>query len=200
MTIPPPPAPPPPGPPQPPFGYYPQQSYYAPGWPAAEPAPAPPRRRRWLGITAAVVAGVLALAAIGLPLFRQVQSRPLAGVTQARTVNALQVAAGHCLAELPPDGVVARVSLTPCDQPHEAEALGVLRLDEDSWPGQEAVTEQVDAWCEMDNQQLALGFQEVIWTPSAQSWAQGDRSGLCLAWYDGGQVTGSFRDGDVRTD
>ena len=51
-------------------------------------------------------------------------------------------------------------------------------------PGDDAVAEQAAAWCEMDNDQTAAGYRPVVWTPSAQSWSQGDRAALCIAWLD----------------
>jgi len=105
---------------------------------------------------------------------------------------------GHCIADLPRDGEVARVELVPCSHPHEAEVVGLLTLPDESWPGQESVDNQVTRWCEMDSAQQEAGFQPVVWTPSRRGWGQGDHRGVCLAWLDGGGATGSFTDGDVQ--
>jgi len=178
--------------------YYPQQAYYAPGWTA--PAATSPRRSRrglWLAIGGGlVILLVVGGAAVGVT--RWMQTRTLGDVSGPTTANARQVDTGHCIADLPRDGEVARVELVPCSQPHEAEVVGLLTLQDESWPGQESVDNQVTGWCEMDGAQQEAGFQPVVWTPSQRGWGQGDRRGVCLAWLDGGGATGSFMDGDVQ--
>ncbi len=47
--------------------------------------------------------------------------------------------------------------------------------------------------------QQGLGLLPVVWEPTARGWAQGDRSGLCLAWSPTGTMTGSFVAGDTVT-
>lgn len=198
-AAPPPPPPVPPVAPGQPASYYPQQAYYAPGW-AAPAATAPRKRRR--GIVLAIVAGVVAVAlvvggVVGVMFW--MRTKPIGDVTSPVTATTRQVATGHCVAELPADGTVGTVRLVPCEEEHAAEVVGVLPLADDSWPGEQAVTDEVTQWCEMDADQLAGGFRAVVWTPSKGAWGQGDRDGVCLAWYDGGGVTGSWATGDVRT-
>lgn len=176
------PAPQPVQPAPPPAGYYPQQPYYAPGWtqPATQP---PPRRRRNVALFSALTVVVLAvlgtITAAGLYWWG---TRPIGDVTSPTGANARQVRPGHCIRDLPTDGSVGRVTLVPCSDAHEAEVVGSLRLDDGDWPGEAAVAEQASAWCEMDNAQIAAGYRAVVWTPSEQSWSQGDRAALCLAW------------------
>ena len=178
--------------------YYPQQAYYAPGWTA--PAAATPRRSHrglWLAVGGAlVILLVVGGAAVGVTHW--MRTRTLSDVSGPTTANARQVDTGHCIADLPRDGEVARVELVPCSQPHEAEVVGLLSLPDESWPGQESVDSQVTRWCEMDSAQQEAGFQPVVWTPSQRGWGQGDHRGVCLAWLDGGGATGSFIDGDVQ--
>lgn len=127
------------------------------------------------------------------------QTRSLGEIAAATTATARQVTVGHCIAELPQDGSVTRVRLVPCAEPHEAEVVGVLALGGGSWPGQESVDAQVQRWCEMDTAQQEAGFTAVTWTPSGRGWAQGDTQGACIAWFDGGGVTGSWAEGNVAT-
>jgi hypothetical protein len=148
------------------------------------------------------VGGVVALALVGggvVGVMFWMRTRPLGDITGPVTATSRQVAAGHCVAELPADGTVGTVPLVPCDDEHEAEVVGVLELTDDSWPGEQAVTDEVTQWCEMDAAQVEAGFRAVVWAPSKAAWGQGDRDGVCLAWYDGGGVTGSWTTGDVRT-
>ena len=168
--------------PMPSGGYYPQQAYYAPGWTA--PAEQPPSRRgRTIALVAALAVVVLAvLGTVTVAGLYWWSTKPIGDVTSPTSANARQVRPGHCIRDLPRDGAVGQVTLVPCDDDHEAEVVGSLRLDDGAWPGQEAVTEQAEAWCEMDNDQTAAGFRPVVWTPSEESWSQGDRAALCLAW------------------
>ena len=178
--------------------YDPQQAYYAPGWTA--PAATTPRHGR-RGLWLAVGGGLVILLVVGgavTGVTRWMQTRTLGDVSGPTTANVRQVDAGHCIADLPRDGEVARVELIPCSHPHEAEVVGLLTLQGESWPGQVFVDNQVTRWCEMDSAQQEAGFQPVVWTPSQRGWRQGDHRGVCLAWLDGGGATGSFTDGDVQ--
>ncbi|MCV2395365.1 septum formation family protein [Actinotalea sp. M2MS4P-6] len=171
--------------------------YYAPGWQA--PVSPPPAKRdgarialRVIAIAAAVVLVVGSVAAARFWL----GTRPLGDVTSPATVAAGRLSTGHCIEQLPVDGQVSSVRVVPCDQPHDAEVVGVLPFTEQDWPGATDVTDRLVAWCEMDNAEVALGMQPVVWAPTQRSWSQGDRSGLCLAWQPTGTVTGSFTAGD----
>lgn len=182
-------------------GYYPQEPYYAPGW-TGPAAPVPPRRRRTALVVVLVLVGVLVLglAAWGAVVLRQgMQTRLLGEVDRPTTAHSRQLDVGHCLATLPADGTVDRVDLVPCADPHVAEVVGVHPFRSDEWPGQDAVDDESAAACEMDAAQAAAGFRAVVWSPSQESWAQGDRRGLCLAWLPDGEARGSFAAGDEVT-
>jgi hypothetical protein len=190
-------------PPPPPEGYYPQDAYYAPGWSAPDDRSAPPRRRRGRTVVLLVLAGVLAVAALAagaVALRTWTDTRPLGAVTEPTSATPHQLRTGHCVEDLPDDGRVTRVRVVPCSEPHEAEVLGVHRVRGEEWRGIEAVVEESVGACEMDRRQEAAGFRPVVWTPTERSWEQGDRDALCLAWVEGGLVTGSWRDGDVEVE
>jgi hypothetical protein len=183
----------------PPEGYYPQQPYYAPGWQAPVPATPPPKDRRKVRIALAVVGTLvlLGLVAGGVTAARFfLDTRPLGDVEQAMEVNARRLDVGHCVSDLPADGAVNRVRVVPCEDPHAAEVVGVHTLEDGPWPGDDAVRTRVENACEMDNAQVDGGFRAVVWSPSAGSWSQGDRRGLCLAWHGDGDVRGSFTLGE----
>ncbi len=164
-----------------PAGYYPQQPYYAPGWTQAATQPRSRRGRRIALFTTLAVVVVAVLGAVAVAGLYWWSTKPIGDVTSPTSANARQVRPGHCIRDLPADGSVGTVTLVPCDDPHEAEVVGSLRYDDDAWPGEDAVTEQAAAWCEMDNAQVEAGLRAVVWTPSEQSWSQGDRAALCLA-------------------
>ena len=202
----------PPGPPDgsflPPFrsapppgaGYYPQEAYYAPGWQAGEGDGPPPRRRRRTVVVAVVVIialfGVSILGAAATGLRYVMDTRTLGEVEGPVTVAARRLDVGHCIGDLPSDGQVRRVRVVPCGEPHEAEVVGALTLNEGAWPGPSTVESTARAYCEMDRTQIESGFRAVVWQPSETGWGQGDRQVLCLAWSGGAQVTGSFTAGE----
>jgi hypothetical protein len=176
-------------------GYYPQEPYYAPGWSAPAGPPPPRRSRPGLTVTLVVLGALLVVAllvGVVLGIRYQLGVRPLGDVDAARSATPRQLETGHCLEELPPDGAVGQVRVVPCDQPHEAEVVGTLPLDDPTWPGDEAVTRSALAYCRMDNAEEAAGFRAVAWAPTQRGWSQGDRRALCLAWLEDGTATGSF--------
>jgi hypothetical protein len=181
-------------------GYYPQEAYYAAGW--APPAPAQAPRRGHRGLILGITLGLVGLLLVGGGVYavaHRMRTRPIGDVNGATTATARQVDTGHCIAELPSDGRVSSVRLVPCDEPHEAEVVGMMTIRADSWPGRRTVESDVADWCEMDTAQVEAGFREVTWSPSESSWGQGDHYGVCIAWHEGGDVTGSFAEGDVET-
>lgn len=180
MSMPPggPPHGPPPG--RGPSGGYPTEPYYAPGWTAPPP---PGRRRRRTSVVVGAVVGVVVLALVAggaLRLNLWAQTRELGPIDEPRTANARQLGVGHCIETLPDDGDVRSVRLVPCDAPHEAEVVGEIGL-EAAWPGQEPADRQVAAACRMSTAEQEQGLVPVTWSPTEQSWRQGDRTGLCLA-------------------
>lgn len=175
------PAPLPPGvPPTGPLGQYPQEAYFAPGWTAPPTQPRSRRGARIAAVCAIAGAVVVAVAGVTTAFVYWRDTRPLGEVTSPTSATSRQVRAGHCLAELPDDGTLGRVRVVPCDDAHEAEVVGALRLDDGPFPGAQAV-ERAAAWCEMDRAQTEQGLVPVVWTPTERSWNQGDRIVLCLA-------------------
>lgn len=176
---------------------YPQEAYYARGWtaPVQPPAPRRPRNRRrvLVPLAAVVAAGALVGGVLGARYWAD--TRPLGDVQGRVSAAPRQLDAGHCIAELPSDGPLGRVPVVPCDQPHEAEVVGVHTYDDDVWPGQGAVGREAAAACEMDTAQEEAGARAVVWAPGEVAWGQGDRESLCLAWTPDGAVVGSWADG-----
>ncbi len=135
-------------------------------------------------VVLAVVAGVVLLALVAAAVVRVnlwLQTRPVeVAIDAPREVNAQQVDVGHCIGTLPDDGDVGRVRLVPCDTPHDAEVVSAVELTA-PWPGQEQVDERVAAACRLSTAEREAGLVPMTWSPTQQSWRQGDRVGLCLA-------------------
>lgn len=179
-------------------GHYPQEPFYGPGW-SAPVAPAPTRRRSRRPLVALLVTLVMvgAVAATTVVVRTWADQRPLGEVSGTVSAHPRQLATGHCLPGLPSDGTVERVTVAPCAEPHEAEVIAVHVLDDGPWPGRSRVEAEASAACEMDTAQREAGARPVVWTPGPDAWDQGERRALCLAWVEGGAVTGSWTAGDA---
>ncbi|WP_448058567.1 septum formation family protein [Cellulomonas hominis] len=155
-----------------------------------------------LALVAVLLGSVLTVAAVAAAVVVVVSlslSRPLTtDITAAREARARQLTTGHCLASLPADGPVDRVTVVPCAQPHEAQVITALTLDAARWPGQRTVDRRVALSCGLTEEERSAGVRPVVWSPTEESWDRGDRTGLCLLVVDGGGVTGSFLDGSAQ--
>lgn len=197
MSTPPPPGAPPPGPPP---GYYPQQPYYAPGWGAPVPSSesaTPPRPRRWPLVLGLVAVGIAVLAIAITSVRTWADQQPLGEVTGMVSAHPRQLTTEHCVETLPQDGTLGRVTVLPCTDPHEAEVIGVHRFGQAEWPGATSLEREAAATCEMDTAQKQAGVRPVVWVPGEAAWDDGERRALCLAWAQGGGVTGSWSAGDA---
>lgn len=161
----------------------------ADGRPGRRPAA---RRRALLGVGAVVaVALVAGGVALGVDAARSRAWAPVsADVAQAREVGAVQLVLGSCVAELPADGPVERVTVVPCDEPHQAQVVGRTDAAPDAvWPGEadagaKARTSCTPSLLGAQGRTEADALRFVVWAPSEASWEAGDRTSLCLAGSD----------------
>ena len=146
----------------------------------------------WTVVQAVVVVSLVSTFLASRPL-------PLA-VDGPRDAYATQLTTGHCLADLPQDGDVGRVQVVPCDEPHPAQVVSEFRFSPDAvWPGQRDADALVAAGCELSVAEDEAGLAAVTWAPTEESWADGDRTGLCVAHRDT-PFTGSLLDGSATLD
>ena len=128
--------------------------------------------------------GTVALvAALVVGVLTWMGTRPLpADVGTARDAHAQQLVTGNCLAALPADGHVDTVRVVPCADPHGAQVITVYEFSGDAlWPGQLAADSRVARSCVLDQTEVDAAVTTAAWAPTEQSWARGDRRGLCLA-------------------
>jgi hypothetical protein len=156
-------------------------------------------RGRGLAIAGLVLGALATLALVGAAVLGTLTwtgSRPLpTDVDHARRAHAQQLVTGNCLASLPADGRVGTVRVVPCAEPHTAQVVTIYEFTHEAvWPGQRAADSRVARSCVLDQAELDAGVTAATWAPTEQSWARGDRIGLCLAVVEGGGVTGSFLD------
>ncbi|NAZ86581.1 DUF4190 domain-containing protein, partial [Kineococcus indalonis] len=166
-------------------------------------------------LAALVLVGLLAAGTFGVLTRGVVDGWALAGSGVEDEGGVLlqeDPAAGQCLLEDGADGDLD-VSTTDCARPHDAEVVTVLTVaaGPGGYPGDGPVEEDAEERCGTAvGEALAAaglpaeGFDVGHYTPSAASWAEGDRETVCLLhpWLDedgGGALTGSLAAGDVAT-
>ncbi|AEG43101.1 septum formation family protein [Isoptericola variabilis] len=176
----------------PPGAYGTPGAYAAPRGPSPSPSPRSRSRRR-LAVAIVAVAVVAVLAAVVALVTQSARERswePLpATLEEPVRAQAVQLVLGSCVAELPDDGLVRGVQAVPCADPHEAQVVGRTDAAPDAvWPGDDAVAARTARGCGPDllgpqarESGAADGLRYVVWVPSEDSWADGDRTGLCLA-------------------
>ncbi|WP_084800353.1 septum formation family protein, partial [Promicromonospora kroppenstedtii] len=141
------------------------------------------------GATLAVVAVVAVIALIVNMVGRQ-QWEPIeAMIAEPQEVHPLQLVLGSCVESVPADGEVSEVLAVPCDASHTAQVVGRTDFaDAAVWPGRDAVDKRIAQVCGTKQlgpvartSPVAGSVSYVVWGPSEESWADGDRVGLCLA-------------------
>lgn len=143
----------------------------------------------WTGIALGVASTLTALAVVVALLVGDAATEPVtADLGAPRTAHARQLVLGSCLAELPDDGPVASVTVVPCTDPHQAQVVARTDFAADArWPGQDAADARVSRVCTpavLAGDVAPDDVELVVWSPSEGSWAQGDRTGLCVAATD----------------
>lgn len=129
------------------------------------------------GVTVGIVAVAAASGWSALPV----------DVTAPTTANAVQVVVGNCLERLPADGgYVADVLVVPCADEHRAQVVASVELSGDAFPGAGRSAALTSNACgpEVLGDDPDEGLERVVWTPTVASWADGDRTGLCLVTSD----------------
>ena len=119
-------------------------------------------------------------------------------LNEAGDVSAFSLRVGDCI-----NGVRAGIELrtlpaVPCENPHESEVFAQFSLANGDWPGINTIDSEADNRC---GQQLTSyapsaaddpNLQILYLHPTKQSWAQGDRTVVCLT-YDANKRTGPLR-------
>lgn len=105
---------------------------------------------------------------------------------EATEINPFDLQLGDCLAEFDEGSEVSTIPAVPCGEPHTDEIYASAELPDGEFPGAEAITgfaddECVAAFAEFvdlpyEESQLSVRY----FTPTEESWSDGDREVLCV--------------------
>ncbi len=91
---------------------------------------------------------------------------------------------------------VQSLPTVPCDGPHDSEVIASITLRGTAYPGADAITAEADASCIAAlEERVAMPYLETpydvsYYAPTEQSWSEGDREILCVAYDPAGPLTG----------
>ncbi|MEU4147092.1 septum formation family protein [Streptomyces parvulus] len=152
------------------------------------------------GISA--VAALLAMGAVGCSdVTDAVDSAKDGAKTVARQRSVFQLDTGDCYNPSgKAEGTAYTVEIVPCDEAHEGQVVGEFAIDEgDKYPGEDGVSAVADTRCPVEAQKYApdtwalpKGAELFYYTPTAESWATGDRSVSCTYTASKGSLSGTL--------
>lgn len=122
-------------------------------------------------------------------------------ITSGGEVSVLSLQPGDCVNGLEDGSLSLTLPAVPCDEPHEAEVYSVFDVTLDGgWPGEDPILDEAQSRCledlERDFPETYADDQVDIFYvyPSEDTWRNGDREVVCLAYYLDGRRTGSIVD------
>jgi hypothetical protein len=102
--------------------------------------------------------------------------------TQGKSVQAIDLNTGDCVKDAYEGALPTWVKRVRCDRPHYGEAFAVLTQPEGaSWPGAPADDCGPKFLEYAPNSPEGPVFQVAVAYPTAEAWADGDRSVVCVA-------------------
>ncbi|MFI0036400.1 septum formation family protein [Streptomyces mutabilis] len=98
------------------------------------------------------------------------------------------------------EGTAYTVEIVPCDEAHAGQVVGEFSIDEGKeYPGDDGVSAIADTRCPVEAQKYApdtwalpKGAELFYYTPTAESWATGDRSVSCTYTAEKGTLSGTL--------
>ena len=112
--------------------------------------------------------------------------------------DVFSIAVGDCLNDADVSGEVQTVPIVSCDEPHDSEAYSSYILADGDFPGDDAIADEAGFACVTAFDTFVgvnyedSGLDATYDSPTAESWASGDREILCIIYDPAGQVTGSL--------
>ncbi|MEU3196584.1 MULTISPECIES: septum formation family protein [unclassified Streptomyces] len=147
----------------------------------------------------AAVVALLAIGAVGCSEVAESAKDGAKKVARQRSVYSLDV--GDCYnPNGKAEGTAIAVEVVPCDEPHEGQVVGEFTLDEaKKYPGEDGVSAVADERCPVEAQKYApdtwalpKGVSLFHYTPTAESWATGDRAVSCTYTAETGTLSASL--------
>ncbi|PAM97374.1 hypothetical protein CJI59_34865 [Streptomyces sp. Alain-F2R5] len=98
------------------------------------------------------------------------------------------------------EGTAYTVEIVPCDEAHAGQVVGEFSIEEGKeYPGDDGVSAIADTRCPVEAQKYApdtwalpKGAELFYYTPTAESWATGDRSVSCTYTAEKGTLSGTL--------
>ncbi|MGH9117222.1 MAG: septum formation family protein [Acidimicrobiales bacterium] len=118
-------------------------------------------------------------------------------------VSVFELEAGMCIESIDAaqGSSLEEVDVVDCDAAHEAEVFSVFDIegaDDELFPGTSTVEATAATGCEERyDEYVGISFQDsrlqaTYLAPNEQTWAQGDREVVCIAFADDGELDGSI--------
>jgi hypothetical protein len=139
-------------------------------------------------LTWGMIAGVLASNGTLDQAFQEPEPGDAA---EPRTVAAVNLATGNCVATLPPAEQVGEVRVVPCATDHIAQVVSEHELS-GAFPGATALATEATATCSAEVEQIDAGdaaIQPWYLVPSESGWEQGNTRLVCLLRGSAGPLT-----------
>ncbi|RSS96833.1 hypothetical protein EF919_03850 [Streptomyces sp. WAC02707] len=152
------------------------------------------------GISA--VAALLAIGAVGCSdVTDTVDSAKEGAKKVARQRSVFSLDTGDCYNPYgKAEGTAYTVEIVPCDEAHKGQVVGEFSIDEGKeYPGDDGVSAIADTRCPVEAQKYAPdtwalpeGAELFFYTPTAESWATGDRLVSCTYTAEQGTLSGTL--------
>jgi hypothetical protein len=119
-------------------------------------------------------------------------------LVEASEIDVFALQVGDCLTEFDRGDDVSAVQATPCDEPHTDEIYASVDMPDGPFPGRDRVQQFADEACSDEFadfigipwEESALDYRS--FTPTEQSWKDGDREILCMVVDQGYEITGTL--------
>ncbi|MFD6907932.1 septum formation family protein [Streptomyces sp. NPDC060077] len=147
----------------------------------------------------AAVVALLAVGAVGCSEVAESAKEGAKKVARQRSVYSLDI--GDCYnPNGKAEGTAYAVEVVPCGEAHEGQVVGEFALDEaKKYPGEDGVAAVADERCPVEAQKYApdtwalpKGVALFYYTPTAESWATGDRAVSCTYTAETGTLSASL--------
>ena len=147
--------------------------------------------KAWRRTLALLTVGAASIALAGCSLIGNVTG---GGTTDGGTTeegdDVFSIAVGDCLNDADVTGEVSTVPTVDCAEPHDSEAFYAEDLPDGDYPGTDEVNASADALCSqpfidfVGKSYDESAYDYTWYSPTTESWDNGDREILCVAYAD----------------